>query len=716
MLALLEQIATQPEVDHIDDLIKLVQLIRPPKPEQFEAAIVNVRTLTQLLKDNPSHAAGLRNYLQRVLGTCRQTSLYTDIGILSSDGFFTELYRRLTYRILPPALDCIYLSDCLDLVLFANTDYQWIHSVPVMYWLELFDVLEQSYSACDTTLLVCAAPLANATDQKMLTGILEAIRTLSYRISATGLEPSLIRIHPDIENYESPFLMQNIEVNQYLDSYTHYLTGDVETTEDALHLLVMLDQCDTVVAKIRKNALRLGTSVALTYLLVGLTQSIDRLRKLLSIVNIAEPLPIEPKLEQAEILKIAEISPQRAAAVALGLELVEALNKKYAVRDLFTSNIHLLARNVTENASRTGEHYIAENKKEYGAMFRSSAGAGFIIGFMALIKILMTHLRAAPLVEAFLFSMNYSLGFMLIHVLHFTVATKQPAMTASRIASGLYSQDSRHVDLDSMAELIIKVLRTQFVAVLGNLTITLPTAYLIAVGYFYLNGQHLVSPDKARHLLHDVDPLASLALFHAAIAGVFLFLAGLISGYYDNRALYSRMALRVTQLRGLRKLLGESRLARLGSYLENNLGGLMGNFYFGIMLGSMGTVGYMIGLPLDVRHITFSSAYVSISIVGLEHKVTWQVMATSIAGILAIGVVNLTVSFGLALLVALRSRRGKFDQGFMLSKTLLKRFWKTPKDFLWAPADPPEPTKTNEDALTPQEVNRAPSLSSEKNT
>ncbi|MCB5976870.1 site-specific recombinase [Acinetobacter baumannii] len=31
--------------------------------------------------------------------------------------------------------------------------------------------------------------------------------------------------------------------------------------------------------------------------------------------------------------------------------------------------------------------------------------------------------------------MNYSLGFILIHVLHFTVATKQPAMTAAALAA-----------------------------------------------------------------------------------------------------------------------------------------------------------------------------------------------------------------------------------------------------------------------------------------
>jgi site-specific recombinase len=142
------------------------------------------------------------------------------------------------------------------------------------------------------------------------------------------------------------------------------------------------------------------------------------------------------------------------------------------VRGLLRDNIDLLARNVTENASRTGEHYIAERRSELRSMFGSAAGAGLIVGFMALFKILLSYLHARAAVEALLFSMNYSLGFMLVHVLHFTIATKQPAMTAARIAAALHEGTqggSRAIDVDSMAALVNKVFRTQIVAVLGNL-------------------------------------------------------------------------------------------------------------------------------------------------------------------------------------------------------------------------------------------------------
>jgi site-specific recombinase len=653
MLEILEKI----NADSSDNglMVELFDTLRPSRATDGVRATANVRTLCQLLKGNPRHALALRTYARNIISSRRHASLYTEIGVLSNDGFFTELKTRISYRILPPPLGNEYLSEALDQIVYKRTDYLWMTAVPIADWLALFDVVQQAEPGDDSNL--------------MLPGLLDAIRTLSYRVCAIGLEPRLTNFHTEMETYESPFMVQNFEVNAYLDTYQQKLAGEDVAIDDTRHLLVMLDQCETVIGKIRKKALSQGTSISLTYLLVSLSQSLDRMRKLLFLVDAHHE------------------GERRSAAVALGLELVEAHNNKYMVRDLLRDNVDLLARNVTENASHTGEHYVADNRKQLGSMFFSSAGAGLVIGFMALFKILMSYLRAAPLVEAFLFSMNYSLGFMLIHLLHFTVATKQPAMTASRIATGLQSKDGRNIDLDSMAELCAKVIRTQNMAVLGNLALAIPTAYAIAMAWPLITGHHLVSPEKAMHLLHDIDPIHAPTLIYAAIAGVCLFVAGLISGYYDNKALYTRWAQRISQLRGLRWLLGQERLDRLGVYMENNLGGLMGNFFFGILLGVMPFIGFVLGIPLDIRHVTFSSANFATAIVGLDHNVSWELVVTSVAGFLSIGTVNLLVSFGLALWVALRSRKVHFKHGWQLLKALGRRFREGPITFFFGSKD-----------------------------
>lgn len=670
-------------------MVELIACLRPNAPTNHAEASSKIQQLCQLLKADQTHQFALRQYCLNLFVSRRQSSLYSDIGVLSNDGFFSELKKRISFRILPPALGDAYLTDALDEVFFIKTDYEWITSVPESDWLALIDIVTTANGATPGTNNDGVQAIA-------LDGILDAIRTLSYRICAIGLEPRLVTAHDEIEKFESPFLVQNLEINAYLKSYACMLNGTLNEFDDAAHCLVMLDQCDNIIAKIRKNALQHGTSIALTYLLVALSQSIDRLRKLLYLVDtqwqLSRPISDSPheetlsnSVEQVGTLRNA----QRLAALYMGFELIEAHNKKYNLRDLFSNNIDLLARNVTENASRAGEHYIADNHTIYRAMFKSSAGAGLVIGFMALLKILASYLKAAPLIEAFLFSLNYSLGFMLIHVLHFTVATKQPAMTASRIAASVHSnvvkKNGRQIDMDSLVLLIVKVIRTQLIAVIGNLCTAIPTAFLIAFVWLMFTGHHLVSPEKALHMLHDIDPFSSFALFYAMIAGVCLFLAGLISGYYDNKALYACIAQRVSQLRGLGRLLGQERLHRFATYVENNLGGLMGNFYFGLLLGCIGTLGMLLGLPLDIRHVTFSGTNVAIAFVALDYQLTWQQLSMAAIGVALIGTTNLLVSFSLALWVALRSRQVRFQRGGELIAMLGLHFLRHPKDFFITP-------------------------------
>jgi site-specific recombinase len=694
MLALLDRLA--PDDDRIDLLVDLVDALRPRHARDHAYACERVRTLCQLLRGRPDQAWALRRYLVNLLERRRHPSLYSDVGILSNDGFFTELRRRIAYRILPPALDDLYLSDTLDRVLCREDDHEWIRAVPTADWLALFDTIAGAPPPED------AAP-DRARDVTLM-GLLDAIRTLSCRVCALGLEPRLVHAHMEIEEVDSPFLMQNIETNTYLDEYGRLLAGAIDTMEDARHVLVMLDQCEAVVQKVRRGAINAGTSVALTYLLVAVTQSIDRLRKLLFLVDTSGALPSPPNQDIDALTDAATppseppTSPRRAAAVALAQELVEAHNTKYEVRGLVRDNIDLLARNVTENASRTGEHYIAERRSDMRAMFASSAGAGVIIGFMAVFKILLSYLQRAPLVEALLYSINYGAGFVLVHVLHFTIATKQPAMTAARIASALLSttqgagRGRGRVDVDSMAALVNNVFRTQVVAVLGNLATVIPMAWLLALGWHALFGTHLVNPAKAHHLIEDSHPWHSLAVLHAAIAGVWLFVSGLVSGYYDNKALYTRMAQRVQQLRWLRRLVGVERRARLARYLENNLGGLMGNLVFGVLMGTTATAGFLLGLPLDVRHVTFSSANFAIGLAGLDHQVDAHTVWVTLFGIALIGLANLVVSFGLALWVALRARRVRFRHGIQLVRALGRRFVGAPLDFFLGPPDQPKET------------------------
>jgi len=281
--------------------------------------------------------------------------------------------------------------------------------------------------------------------------------------------------------------------------------------------------------------------------------------------------------------------------------------------------------------------------------------------------------------------LNYGLGFILIHILHFTVATKQPAMTAAAIAASIDATDSNSKEMDNLVAMIANTMRSQVVAIFGNVVLAIPVAMLIAWGIFHFSGQHFVMPEKALHLLADIDPLKSGALFYAAVAGVCLFLSGLIAGYHDNLSIYNKIPQRLRALKWMQKLLGIPRLDRVANYVENNLGALAGNFYFGCLLGGMTAIGVLFGLPFDIRHIAFSSAFVGYAAVGLDFMLSWQAAAYIALSLVLIGFVNLAVSFSLALYVAMKSRKVRFKQWRLLLSNLATRLNQHPGEFIFPP-------------------------------
>lgn len=639
----------------------LVAQIRPRQSGDTDHAAHAVQGLCYILDNDPEKADLLREAILSLLVGRKPISLYIDSGIQPNSGFFTELARRIGHKLLPDAVNPAYLKDLFSQIFPEKDDEVWVATVPDEIWLQLVHALRFNEVSVEKV----------AECQKSL---LDAAQVLSYRLAASGLERELIRHHPDIEYHDSPFITQNIELQTLL-------AMPLEQQHDVGHILVMLDQCRKVIAKIRRNSSQTGTSVQLTFLLQRMSQQIRRLESMLNIIRHARN-GADAGMEVVQLFKV----------------LVSAERHKNNVRQHFRENVELMALRVTENASRTGEHYITETRSEYFSLMRSAMGAGVIIAVMAMLKIMAAKHHYAPLTEAILFSLNYGLGFVLIHILHFTVATKQPAMTAAAIAAsidaGIENKDRKNKNLDKLVTIIAQTVRSQTIAILGNIALALPVAMLVGWLIFSMTGAHFITPEKAHALLDSNDPLHGGAIFYAAIAGVCLFLSGLIAGYHDNLAVYNKIPQRLRALRWLEWLLGPARLDRVARYVENNLGALAGNFYFGCLLGGMSGLGVLLGLPIDIRHITFVAAFAGYSVVALDFMFSWQVWVIAMLGILLVGITNLVVSFSLALYVAMKSRKVTFAQWRLLLKTLLRRFIQNPGIFLF----PPKPAAVLDDS------------------
>jgi len=104
------------------------------------------------------------------------------------------------------------------------------------------------------------------------------------------------------------------------------------------------------------------------------------------------------------------------------------------------------------------------------------------------------------------------------------------------------------------------------------------------------------------------------------------------------------------------------------------------------MLGYTPMVGQLLGLPLDIRHVAFASANFAYGVEGLAFVVSPHALLVGFAGVLLIGLVNLVVSFSLALKVALRSRGITREQTEGLWGRVIRRFLDRPRDFFWPPA------------------------------
>jgi len=103
------------------------------------------------------------------------------------------------------------------------------------------------------------------------------------------------------------------------------------------------------------------------------------------------------------------------------------------------------------------------------------------------------------------------------------------------------------------------------------------------------------------------------------------------------------------------------------------------------MLGFVGFFGSILGLPLDIRHVTFSSANVAYGLAGLDFSVAAGTVLVTVIGVALVGLVNLGVSFSLALYTAMKARGLRVLGGRDFVDALRSQWRAQPFSFLLPP-------------------------------
>ena len=218
-------------------------------------------------------------------------------------------------------------------------------------------------------------------------------------------------------------------------------------------------------------------------------------------------------------------------------------------------------------------------------MLRRAAGGGMVIAGTTFLKFAIAAIGLSAFWGGFFAGVNYAASFVLIMLLHWTVATKQPAMTAPAMAASLPRGGSASdTEVESFVDRVVQLIRSQVAAIAGNLALCFPlvlAAQLLAKAVF---GLPLIDETDAKYVLGSITLLGPTALF-AAFTGVLLFASSLVAGWAENWFVLHRLDSAIAWNPRIVARLGAARAMRWSRWWRANVSGLAANISLGMMLG-----------------------------------------------------------------------------------------------------------------------------------
>jgi site-specific recombinase len=644
-------------------LIRLLEWLRHA-PVDAEAKttptpVLRLKHLLNVLDRHPEHQVRVAELLRRIWAEVDNAALLADFGFAPRMDLWGELGRRIRARVLPLTPATTDLGELFALLFPHADDADWLLAIDGETLARM-----RTYVAPERGTHAWRGPF------------LDAIVFLASAIRASGFSPALRqRMSPELL-VDQPF-RQLARVAEQISDHAQAQGSNPRTdaaikgvstveTEAALvqevqYLRALLDTCRRCAASVHEHLEQHGVSVDVVFEVDQLRERTNRIDSLLSCVISPEP--------SREITRLLA-------------ELVRTADDRRSIRGLMGSHYSLLARKVAERSAETGQHYITRDSAEYRRMLRAAAGGGAVLAATTFVKFAVLALTLSAFWGGFWAGVNYAASFVLVQLLHFTVATKQPAMTAPAMAEKL-SDLTTDENVEGFVDEVAQLIRSQAAGIFGNLAAVTPIVLAVQFGAMWIFGKPLVDHHEAQHVLETLTLLGPTALF-AAFTGVLLFASSLIAGWVENWFVWHRLDSAIAWNPRIVARLGATRAQRWGAYWRKNISGFASNISLGLMLGIVPVVGAFFGLPIEVRHVTLSTGQLAAA-VGSEgfglmaHALFWWCAA----GIAVTGILNLTVSFFMAFRVALRSRGIRLVDRSRIYRAIRARLRKAPLAFIW---------------------------------
>jgi len=630
-------------------LVRLLEWLRhatlPMDGQQTPTPLLRLRHLLNVLDRHPEHQAEVAALLARFWREVDVAALLADFGFSPRRDLAGELGQRLRLRLLPGTPATTDLAELFGLLFPQPDDAVWL------------DALDDATLERLTALL---GPAAAATTH-WRAPFLDAITFLASAIRATGFSPT-VRQRMSPELLASQPFRQLAHVAEQIRA--HADGGDTPALlREAQYLRALLDTCRRCADSVHLHLEAHGVSVDVVF-------AVEQLRE---------------RTQRVEELLICVLSPEPARDIArLVAMLVRTAGERRSIRALFARHYSLLARKVAERSAETGEHYITRDRSEYRRMLRAAAGGGAVLAGTTFMKFFVLALGLSTFWAGFFAGVNYAGSFVLIHLMHWTVATKQPAMTAPAMAAKL-DDVSNDEAVEGFVDEVAHLIRSQAAGILGNLALVAPLVLTAQFAWTAAFGAPLIGAKDAQHVLETLTLLGPTPLY-AAFTGVLLFLSSLIAGWVENWFVWHRLDSAIAWNPRIVARLGAARAQRWSLYWRNNISGLAANISLGLMLGLVPAVASFFALPIEVRHVTLSTGQLAAAVGALGFDILHQPpFWWCLAGIALTGPLNLAVSFFLAFKVALRSRGIRLNDRSRIYRAIRRRLWQRPGSFIVPP-------------------------------
>ena len=575
-------------------------------------------------------------------------SLMADFGFGARVSLAGEFWSRVWAQLLPGTPATSELAVLFPM-LFQTEDAAWI-------------------DALDADTATRAARWLGPPEGALRATLLESMMRLASTVQAAAFTPALRQRMDAATLVGRPFHQLGPAAAALHLSVT---TGEIEgALRDAVFLRALLDAARRAAASVLPHLEQHGVSVNIVYELDQLNGRLNRIERLLDSL----------------------VAPDAQSAVNEGrhllVELLGVLHEQQGVRALFAHHYSLLARQVAERSAETGKHYIARDRSAHRDMLKRALGGGVVVAGTTFAKFAIALLGLTAFWGGVWAGAMYAASFVLIMLLHWTLATKQPAMTAASMAAtlptGIAATDE---ELAAFVDRVAQLVRSQIAGIIGNLAAVTPVVLLVQWACKATFGATLLSPVDAHYVLNSLTLLGPTALF-AAFTGVLLFVSSLIAGWAENWFVFHRLDSAIAWNPRIVARLGSARAARWARWWRHHISGVAGNVSLGMMLGLVPALLAFVGLPIEVRHVTLATGQLAAA----ASTLGWPVLTSPglwwcAAGIAVIGVLNLGVSFYLAFKVALRSRGVRLKDRSRIMAALGSRVRAAPLSFLWPPRE-----------------------------